>query len=302
MTITESRITSAATKVATTTHSTRWRRRASRSGTYALLTLLALPFLLPVYWMVVSGLKTRGEVFAQPSLSALWPADPQWQNLIQPFRDGPFLQQFWNSFYIAVVTTAGVLAIASLAGYAFGRIRFRGRGVLFVMLLSTLLLPPEVTITPLFRLVDSLGWIDSHLALIIPHAFGVPCVLGVFLMRQFFLGLPTELEQAAWVDGLTRFGFFWRIAIPLAKAPLATLAILSFLNTWNTFLEPLVFLRSREMWTVPVALQAITDPYTGIPIWNLQMAATTLSVLPVIVVFVLAQRYFVQGIANTGIK
>ncbi|GAA1826984.1 carbohydrate ABC transporter permease [Agromyces salentinus] len=276
------------------------RTRLGAIGMYVLLTLVALPFVFPVYWMFSTGLKTYGDVFENPPV--LWPEDPKWGNYLVPFTSGPFLQQFLNSIYIASITTIGVLAVASLAGYAFARIQFRGRSVLFVVLLSALLIPPEVTIIPLFRIVSAFGWIDSHLSLIVPAVFGVPAVLGVFLMRQFFLALPAELEQAGRVDGLGRFGLFARIALPLAKAPLAALAILTFLNSWNDFLEPLVFLRTQELWTVPIALQSFTDPITGTPIWNVQMAATTLSVIPVLAVFFVAQRQFVQGIAGTGIK
>ena len=195
-----------------------------------------------------------------------------------------------------------MLAVASLAGYAFARIEFPGRNASSSLLLVALLVPPEVTIIPLFRIVSALGWIDTHLSLIVPQIFGVPAVLGIFLMRQFFLSMPVELEQAGRVDGLGQVRHLRRIALPLAKAPLAALAILSFLNSWNDFLEPLVFLRSVEMWTIPLALQSFTDPITGIPIWNVQMAATTLAVFPVLAVFFVAQRQFVQGIAGTGIK
>lgn len=267
---------------------------------YVLMALVAVPFIFPIYWMFVTGLKPLGEVFENPPV--LWPENPQWQNYITPFTTTPFLQQFFNSLYIAAVSTVGVLAVSSLAGYAFARIRFRGSSVLFILLLSALLIPAEVTIIPLFRMMDAFGWIDTHLSLIMPSIFGVPMVLGVFLTRQFFLSMPVELEQAGRIDGLGRFGIFWRIALPLARAPLAALAILTFLGSWNEFLEPLVFLRSRELWTIPLALQSFTDPATNIPIWNVQMAATTLSVLPVLLVFFVAQRQFVQGIAGTGIK
>lgn len=278
----------------------RLRRIVARLGMYGLLVLVAVPFVFPVYWMFASGLKRYGDVFANPP--ALWPADPQWQNYVTPFVTTPFLRNFANSLYIATLVTIGVLIVASLAGYAFARIRFRGRNALFILLLTALLIPAEVTILPLFRMLDAFGWVDTHLPLIFPPIFGAPMVLGVFLMRQFFLALPEELEQAGRVDGLGRFGLFTRIALPLAKSPLAALAILSFLASWNELLEPLVFLRTRELWTIPQALNGFTDPYTGMPIWHIQMAATFLSVLPVLAVFFIAQRQFVQGIAGTGIK
>lgn len=275
-------------------------RLLGRVGMYLLMTLVAVPFVFPVYWMFASGLKRYGDVFENPP--KLWPDQPQWQNFITPFVTTPFLQNFLNSLYIAAIVTVGILTVSSLAGYAFARIQFRGRNVLFIMLLTALLIPAEVTILPLFRLLDSFGWVDTHLPLILPPIFGAPMVLGVFLMRQFFLALPEELEQAGRVDGLGRFGLFFRIALPLAKSPLAALAILSFLASWNELLEPLVFLRTRELWTIPQALNGFTDPYTGMPIWHVQMAATFLSVLPVLLAFFLAQRQFVQGIAGTGIK
>lgn len=275
-------------------------RTAGRIATYLLLLVLAVPFVFPVYWMVVTGLKPITEVFAVPP--QLWPDLGGWENFVEPFRRGPFARQFLNSAYIAALSTVGVLAVASLAGYAFARIRFRGSTVLFILLLSTLLVPAEVTIIPLFRLMDALGWIDTHLPLIVLPVFSGVSILGTFLMRQFFLSLPAELEQAGRIDGLGRLGIFWHIALPLARAPLAALAVLAFLSSWNEFLEPLVFLRSRELWTLPLALSTFTDPYTGVPIWNIQMAATSLSVLPVLLVFFLAQRQFVEGIAGTGIK
>lgn len=278
------------------------RRRSlvGRVGMYALLVLVAVPFVFPVYWMFSTALKRYGDVFENPPV--LWPEEPQWHNFLTPFLTGPFLQQFANSLYIAACVTIGVLAVSSLAGYGFARIEFRGRNVLFVMLLTALLIPAEVTILPLFQLLDSFGWLNTHLAIIVPAIFGPPMVLGVFLMRQFFLALPPELEQAGRLDGLGRFGLFTRIALPLAKSPLAALAILSFLASWNELLEPLVFLRNRELWTIPQALNGFTDPYTGTPIWHVQMAATFMSVIPVLVVFFVAQRQFVQGIAGTGIK
>lgn len=276
------------------------RRAGGRVAVYALLVLLAVPFVFPVYWMAVTGLKPLGEVFANPP--SLFPAEPQWAVYLEPFRRGPFARQLFNSFYIALLVTGGTLLVSSLAGYAFARIRFRGSSTIFLLLLSALLVPAEVTIIPLFRLLNAFGWINTHLPLIVLPVFGGGAILGTFLMRQFFLSLPIELEEAGRVDGLGRLGLFWYIALPLARAPLAALAILAFLTSWNDFLEPLVFLRDVELFTLPLALNSFTDPASGIPVWNVQMAATTISVLPVLIAFFLAQRQFIQGIAGTGVK
>lgn len=281
----------------------RKRRRGNRVRTvlmYVLLTLVALPFVFPVYWMLSSGLKPLGDVLAMPP--QLWPSDPQWGNLLEPFRTTPFLRQMGNSVFIATTVMVLTLIVATSAGYAFARIEFRGRGILFITLLTALLLPGEVTILPLFKILDAFGWIDSPLAVIVPEAFGAQMVFGIFLMRQFFISLPGELDQAGRVDGLGRFGLFFWIAVPLAKAPMAALGILSFLASWNDLLGPMLFLRSTENWTVPLALINLTDPMTSDPIWNLQMAATFVSVAPVLLVFFLAQRQFIEGIAGTGIK
>lgn len=267
---------------------------------YLLMALIAVPFVFPIYWMLATGLKTYGEVFKTPP--DVWPSNPRWQNFLEPFNTSPFLQQIFNSIYIAVVVTAAILIVATLAGYAFARITFRGRGVLFVLLLTALLVPQEVTILPLFQLLDSFGLVNTHLAVILPETFGAAMVVGIFLMRQFFLGLPDELEQSGRVDGLGRAGLFFWVALPLARAPLAALAILTFLSSWDSVLLPLVFLRRQELWTIPQALLGFVDVNTGTPIWNLQMAGTFLSVIPVLIVFFLAQRQFVQGIAGTGIK
>lgn len=265
-----------------------------------LLTVLAIPFVFPVYWMLVVALKYLGDVFQSPP--ALWPADPQWVNFAEVFASGPFLRQFFNSFYIAALVTLGVLVISSLAGYAFARISFPARNVLFVVLLTALLVPAEATLLPLFQMLDAFGWLNTHLAIIVPDFGSGTMVLGVFLMRQFFRALPEELEQAGRIDGLGRPGLFFWIALPLARSPLIALGILTFLHSWNELLAPLVFLRSLDLKTIPQALVTLVDTNTGQPFWTLQMAGTFLSVVPVLLAFLIAQRHFIRGIAGTGIK
>jgi multiple sugar transport system permease protein len=266
---------------------------------YVVILMLLIPFVFPLWWMITSSVKPIPEVFAFPP--TLWPQSPQWGTYGQVFELQPFARQFFNSFYIATIVTTGVLLISSMAGYAFARIRFRGQNVIFLLLLSALLMPREVVIIPLFEQMRLLGFIDTHWPLILIPMFGAQSVFGTFLMRQFFLGLPKELEEAGRMDGLGRFGIFRRIALPLAKPSLAALTIITFLQTWDLFLEPLVFLSSPELFTLPLALTQFTDAYGG-PVWNVQMAATTMTTLPVLLVFILAQRHFVQGIAQTGLK
>ncbi|GAA1981115.1 carbohydrate ABC transporter permease [Isoptericola halotolerans] len=277
----------------------RRRPRAVRGLLVALLVVLSVPFVFPTWWMATSSLKPMSEILRVPP--TLWPQDVSWGAYADVFALQPFAQQYWNSLYIAVLVTAGTILVASLAGYAFARISFPGANVLFVLVLAGMLVPAEVTIVPLFRLVNTLGLIDTHWPLIVVPIFGAPSVLATFIMRQFFLGLPRELEEAGRMDGLSRWGIFWRIAFPLARPAVAAVAIFTFLKSWNLYLEPIVYLSSRENFTLPQALTQYVDAYGG-PMWNVQLAATTLTVIPVLAVFLVAQRQFVQGLAHTGLK
>jgi multiple sugar transport system permease protein len=265
-----------------------------------LLVILAVPLVFPMWWMVASSLKSPTEIFAFPP--DLIPWSLRFENYPAVFDVIPFAQQYWNSIYIGIVNTIGTIVVASLAGYAFARIHFRGATLIFVLLLTALLMPDEVTIIPLFILMKNLDWLGTHLPLLIEPIFGAQAVVGTFLMRQYFLALPIELEDAGRIDGLGRFGIFRHIAMPLAMPAIATLAILTFLSSWNEFLKPLIFVSGQtELLTVPLALNTIVDRY-GDPYWELQLAATTLSVIPMIVVFVVAQRHFIQGFASVGVK
>lgn len=266
---------------------------------YVLLLILSLPFVFPFWWMITSSLKTASEVFAFPP--TLLPPSWQWTNFAEVFAFQPFARQYFNSLYIALAVMVLTILISAMAGYAFARIRFPLRNVIFLVLLSALMMPSEVTIIPNFFLFSWLGWLDNHIPLILLPVFGANGVVGTFLMRQFFVQLPTALEDAAMIDGLGRFGIFWRIALPIARPIMAALAILSFLYSWNLFLEPLVFLNSQHLFTLPLALNSFTDNY-GLPIWHLQLAATTLAVVPVLVIYVLAQRHVVQSFTMSGVK
>lgn len=273
--------------------------RRARLALYALLCVLAIPFLFPTWWMVTSSFKPVGEIFAYPP--SLLPTSPRLTAYGEVFELQPFARQYVNSAYIATVVTLGTLLVSSLSGYAFARIRFRGANALFLLVLAGLLIPSEVTIVPLFQLFHRFGLIDTHWPLILVPILGAPSVLATFIMRQFFLALPGELEEAARVDGLGRFAIYWRIALPLARPALGAVAIFTFLHSWNLYLEPIVFLSTPEKFTLPQALTLFVDAYGG-PMWNVQLAAASLTAVPVLVVFVLAQRQFIEGLSHAGLK
>ena len=280
--------------------SRRWRDTGRRASLYVVLIVLAIPLAFPMWWMVASSFKSSDRIFANPP--ALFPEALHLENYVQVFTMAPFALQFFNSLYIGIANTVGTILIASIAGYAFARIRFPGATLLFVLLLTALLMPAEVTIIPLFVLMRELDWLGTHWPLLIEPMFGAQAVIGTFLMRQYFLSLPVELEDAGRIDGLSRFGIFRHIALPLARPAIATLAILTFLGSWNAFLEPLIFLSGEpDLFTIPIALQQYVER-DGFPIWQVQLAATTLSVVPMVVIFIIAQRYFIQGVASVGVK
>ncbi|NJL92500.1 MAG: carbohydrate ABC transporter permease [Anaerolineae bacterium] len=266
---------------------------------YLVLIISSVPFVLPFLWMVSGSLKPYQEIFAYPPV--LIPDELHFQNYENVFELQPFARQFWNSFYIAALVTLGVMFLASLAGYAFARIRFFGNTAAFLLLLTALMMPEEVTIIPLYYYVQDLNLTNSHIPLILIPMFSGPGVIAVFIMRQYLLGIPHELEEAARLDGLSRWGIYYRIALPLARPALVAVAILTFLDSWNLFLAPLVLLTRQELYTLPLALRGYTDPY-GEPLWGEQLAATTMSVIPILVIYIFAQRHVVESFAFSGTK
>jgi multiple sugar transport system permease protein len=273
--------------------------RRAKAVVYGVLLVCSVPFVFPTWWMATASLKPVNEIFAFPP--SLLPGSATLDAYRKVFELQPFGRQYLNSFYIAVLVTAGTLVISSLAGYGFARVRFRGSGVVFTIVLAGLLVPNEVTIIPLYRMFDGLGLVNTHWPLILIPVLGAPSVLATFIMRQFFITLPNELEEAGRMDGLGRFGLFWQVALPLARPAIGAVSIFTFLHSWNLYLEPIVFLSSKDKFTIPQALTQYVDAYGG-ALWNVQLAAATLSALPVLVVFVLAQRHFVEGLAQTGLK
>ncbi|SIT15932.1 carbohydrate ABC transporter permease [Paracoccus saliphilus] len=262
------------------------------------LSVVAVPFLFPFLWMISSAFKSANEIFGQPSLIPdVW----RWRNFLEVFEYQPFARQYFNSIYIAVLVTGLTLILSSLAGYALARMRFAGAGLLMLFLLSALMVPEEVTIVPNFFLMKWLGVMDTHIPLVLLPVFGPHGVMATFLMRQYFVSLPKELEEAGKMDGLSRLGIWWKIALPMSRPALAAVAIITFLFSWNLFLEPLVFLSSIENFTLPLALSNFTDPY-GSPLWHLQLAATSLAVVPILIVYLIAQRQIIESFAMSGVK
>jgi multiple sugar transport system permease protein len=265
---------------------------------YSFLVILSLPFIFPFWWMLTSSFKPISEILSQPTL---FPRTWRFQNFIDIFTYQPYARHYFNSAYIAILVTIGTLAISAMAGYAFARIRFPGNNILFIMLLSAMMMPSEVTIIPNFFLFKALNLTNTHVPLIILPILGGGGVLGIFIMRQFYLELPRELEEAAMLDGLNRWGIFWKIALPLSRPALGAVAILTFLFNWNSFLEPLVFINDLDLFTLPLSLNNFNDPY-GLPLWHLQLAATTLSIFPILLVYLIAQKQVVNTMALTGVK
>jgi multiple sugar transport system permease protein len=266
---------------------------------YFFLLLLSVPVVWPFWWMFTSAFKKTYEIFSFPPtfLPQVW----NWQNFTDAFTYQPFALHYFNSLYIAVLVTLGTLLFSSMAGYAFARIPFWGSSALFLLLLSALMMPPEVTILPNFILMQSLKLINTHVPLIILPILGSNGVVSTFMMRQFFISLPKELEEAARMDGLNRWGIFWKVILPNAKPALAAVAILTFLYSWNSFLEPLIYLNDIKLFTLPLSLRNFTDAY-GQPLWNIQLAATVMAVVPVLVFYLLAQRQVVESFSFSGTK
>lgn len=261
---------------------------------YLGLIVGAFVMIVPFLWMISSSLKADNQVLAYPPV---WiPADIQWGNYLKVLVLLPFGRYLLNTTVVSVTVTALEVFTSSLAGYSFARLHFPGRDRLFLLYLGTLMVPGQVTIIPNFLLVSLFGWVNSYTALIIPAAF---TAFGTFLLRQFFLSIPPELEQAARIDGCGYLGIYRHIILPLSGPALATLAIFSFTAQWNSFLWPLIVTNSDNFRTLTVGLSYFQDEYATQ--FNYMMAGSVLNIIPILVVFLLLQRYFVRGIALTGI-
>ncbi len=262
---------------------------------YTALILLSLIILLPFFWMVSSSLKTSQDVFSVPMR---WlPETIVWENFSEIWTKIPLLLFFKNSFKLAIIITVLQVLTSSFAAYPFAKMNFPGKDIIFLCYVATIAVPWQVYMIPQFIIVRNMHLADTHLSLILMQAF---TAFGVFLMRQCYLGIPKELSEAARIDGLSEFGIYAKIMLPLSKPSIATLIIFTFVNTWNDYMGPMIYLNSNELKTIQLGLRMFITQYSAD--YNLIMAAALVSLIPVGVLFLSMQRFFIEGVASSGIK
>jgi len=273
---------------------------------YAVLVAGALVMLLPIVWMLLTSLKTFPEILRNPP--ALLPADPQWDNYKKVWEGFAYYRFFLNSGFVAVMVIAGTLLTCCPAAYAFAYYDVRHKELIFGALLCTLMLPAQVTVIPLFKAFTAIHWVDTYLPLIVPSWLGGN-VFGIFLLRQFFRTIPRSYLEAARLDGASEWSILWRLVVPMSLPAVLTVVIFTFIWSWNDLFNPMVYLQSEELGTLPLGLlyfiaraEQLTGANIGQTPWHLVMTLATIMVLPVIVIFVFVQRRFVEGVAAAGVK
>ncbi len=269
--------------------------KLARLLVWAVVVIGALGMLVPFIWMVLTSLRTDAEAFAVPPKIL---THPQWHNWVDAWGIAPFGRFFFNSSVVAISVTIGSLTLNSLAAFGFAKYNFKGRNILFLGLLGTLMIPFQVTMIPSFLLLKQLAWLDSYPGLIVP---GLASAFGIFFLRQTMITVPDEYMDAARLDGASEYVIYRKVMLPLVKPAIATLAVFTFLGAWNDFLGPLIVVKSDEMRTLPLAISALSAGHYVMS-WPLLMAGASFVVIPVLIVYMVAQRYFVEGIALGGIK
>ena len=267
----------------------------SRVTIYTVLTILAALMVIPFFWMLFASFKNSNEVFSIPM--RVLPETWRYQNYQEIWKKIPLLTFFKNSIKLTVITTIIQVFTSCFAAYGFAKVKFKGRDLLFVIYVTTISVPWQVHMVPQFALMSKMGLTNSHLGLILMQAFNA---FGVFLMRQFMMGIPTELLEAARIDGLNEYGIFARIALPLAKPGIATLIIFTFVNIWNDFMGPMIYLNSTELKTIQLGIRMFISQYGAD--YALIMAASVCALIPVVIIFVACQRWFIEGITAGGVK
>ncbi|GAA1804355.1 carbohydrate ABC transporter permease [Agromyces neolithicus] len=278
------------------TRAGRGRRRLNATVLHLALIVAGVAMVFPFLWMILTSLKTLPQLLQDPL--SFWPDPWTLDNYVEAWNAVPFAQAYFNSIYIAVLAIVGTLLTASMAGYAFARIKFRGGRVIFVVFLATQMIPKQVTLIPFYLLMAQFGWVDSHLSLIVPAMLVNP--FAVFLMRQFVMSLPKELEEAAIVDGAGRWRIFWSVILPNLKPGLGALSIIVALDVWNSFLFPLVLLNSPDLFTVPLLLSSFRGQFGSIN-YGLVMAASAVATIPMLIAFVIGQRRILNSMAASGL-
>ena len=262
---------------------------------YALLIIIGIIMVVPFLWMISTSLKEQYDTVKIPPV---WiPNPPRWQNYVDLFTQQPMLQFMLNTIKIVFFVVLGQLFFSSLAAYSFARIKFKGRTVMFFFYIATLMVPGQVTMIPTYLMFAKVGLVDNHIVLILPAFFSA---FGVFLLRQFFMSLPKELEEAAEIDGCNPFTTYYRIMLPLIVPAMLTLGVFTLMNTWNDYMGPLIYLTTPEKYTMTLGIAYFKGVYTTQ--LNLVMAGSVLSVIPILVAYLCAQKYFVEGIAVSGMK
>ncbi len=267
---------------------------------YIVVSLFAIPFIIPFFWMIITALKPSEQVFAIPII--WWPNPVEFGNFAKAWNSAPFGTFFKNTLIVTCTSVIGTVLSSSFAAYGFARVKFPGRDLLFAFMLATMMIPADVTRVPLYLVFRNLGWINTLKPLIVPSLFGG--AFYIFLLRQFFLTIPHSLEEAAYIDGCSPFLIFWKIFLPLSKPGLLTVAIYSFLGHWNEFIGPLIYLNSESKYTLSIGLRYFMGEQQtlGNVYYNLLMAASTVALLPCLILFIFTQRFFIQGIVLTGLK
>lgn len=262
---------------------------------YLVMSIIAIIFLFPIYWVFISSVKSPSEIFAVPAV--FWPKTWRWFHYAEVFQQVPFARWLLNSALVSSVVTIVALITHSMAAYSLARLKYPGRRLIFMIIISTLMIPFSAIMVPLFILIRWFGWINTYYALIIP---AIPNAFGIFLLHQFYLGIPRELEEAATIDGCGPAGIFFRIIIPISKPILAALAVFFFLANWNNFLWPLVVTNSDSMKVIQVGIAGYSGQYQN-P-WAYIMAADTLAVIPTIILFIILQKHLMASITLSGVK
>jgi multiple sugar transport system permease protein len=276
-----------------------WRREGRAALIYFLLITISLISIVPLWWMIITSLKTKPEVYIFPP--SLWPKVPQLHNYLEAwvYPGMRFTRWTLNTLFISVTVLVGVLLTSSLCAYGFARIRFPGRNFWFIATLASVMLPPQVTLIPLYIVFFRIGWLDTFLPLTVPAWFGGGAI-NIFLIRQFFLGIPMEIEDAARIDGASRLQIWWNIFLPLSLPALTTVAIFTFQRTWDDFYGPLIYLSSANNFTLALGMNLFRGAYTEE--MNYMMAISFLMTLPMIILFFFAQRYYIRGVVLGGVK